>query len=615
MRLENPFATAGLLWRGFLMVWKSSPSLTLLSMLIAAILAFNPLAHLWITKQIIDMLTRFASRTSVLHLFTLGPADLAALATLLAAQMALWVGVKLLESLHHLIQQRARSQFELRAMRDLMRKCEELDLAYFESPENTDRLEKAMRGSLMSAWNVLWMLFDLIRAGTQALSLLLVLILLNPLAPLVVIACTLPQVFASAAAARARYKLWNDHSVDSRLLYYFPWLVTEKNYVPEVKFFSLTKYIRDQYEHYFNIAEKKHSKIAWTEQVGDFIWSTVSSGGAIAVYVYICVLAFVRLISTGDAVLYMGAVDRFQGALRGLFSDGAALYEHVLYLKDLFDLMDQDPRKVPGALAVAEFPENAPRSLQFGLEFRNVSFKYPYSDKWILRNVSFKLDTRQSVALVGKNGAGKSTMVKLILRLYDPTEGSILVDGRDLRDYDLNSYREMCSVMFQDFCVYALTMRENIGFGDIENIHDTPRVEAAATRSGADQIIKRMPKGLEGHLTKHYVDDGEELSGGEWQKVGLARALMRTNAQIIILDEPTAALDAFAEHEMFNTFRDLTRDRLSILISHRFSTVSIANKIIVIDEGKLIEEGCHEELMSKAGLYSEMYRKQADRYK
>jgi ATP-binding cassette, subfamily B, bacterial len=581
---------------------------------LSAILAFESLAYLWITKQIIDLLTKFAA-AGIGQLVTLGPMQIAALATLLAAQLALWVGSRLVSSVFHVIQTDAQGKFELNIMRRIMKKCESLDLAFFESSENIDRVEKCMRGSLMSAWNVIWMTFDLARTFVQALTLMLVLVLLNPLAPIVVAISTLPQLFANSEAARERFKLWRDHSTESRLLYYFPWQFTDKSGAVEIKFFNLSEYFRQQYEHFHKLHQEKHRKTMWKEQAIDFFWTIVSSTGAIFIYVYICVFAVLRRITTGDAVLYMGAVDSFQGALRGVFFQSAQIYEHLLYLKELFGLLDQKPEEIEGALARSLAPENAPRQLQQGIEFRNVSFTYPHGEREILSDISFTLPPKQSVAIVGKNGAGKSTLVKLLLRLYDPTKGSILLDGTNLKDIELNSYRDICSSIFQDFNHYSLTLRENVGFGDIENIHDTQRVEEAIAVAGAASIKERMPKGLDGYLTKHYADDGEELSGGEWQKVALARALMRNNAQIIILDEPTAALDSFAEYEMFKLFGELTEDRVSILISHRFSTVRLAKKILVLDEGKLVEEGSHKELMAKNGLYAEMYSKQADRYK
>lgn len=614
MWLAKAFESAGLILRGLLLVRSAAPFLTMIAMMLSAILAFESLAHLWLTKQLIDMLTRFAS-AGLGQLVTLGPAQLAALSTLLAAQLALWVGSKMLHAVFSVIQVDAQSKFELMIMTKLMRKCEEFDLAFFESSENTEKLDKSMRGSLMSAWNVVWMVFDIVRTTIQAVTLMIALALLNPLAPVVVAASTIPQLFASSSAARDRFKLWRDQGFEARIIYYFPWLVTEKNTAAEVKFFNLGEYIRQQYVHYAQLQRDKYRNAYWKEHIVDFFWAIVSSVGAISLYVYVSVFTVLRRITTGDAVMFMGAIDSFQSALRGVFYQSSQLYENLLYLKELFGLLDQDASQVPGALVKPLTAENAPRQVSTGIEFRNVSFTYPNGDRPILQNLSFDLPAQTSVAIVGKNGAGKSTLVKLILRLYDPSEGMILLDGGDLRDIQLNSYREICSGIFQDFGSYSLTLRENVGFGDIERLHDTQSVNEAIDVAGAGSIRDRMPKGLEGHLTKHYTDDGEELSGGEWQKVALARALMKNNSQIMILDEPTASLDAFAEAEMFKLFGDLTKDRMSILISHRFSTVRLAKKILVLDEGKLVEEGSHEELMAKNGLYAEMYSAQAERYK
>jgi ATP-binding cassette, subfamily B, bacterial len=329
---------------------------------------------------------------------------------------------------------------------------------------------------------------------------------------------------------------------------------------------------------------------------------------------YFTAFAFIALrtargdFSIGQLTFLAASFRQMRGLLEGLLSGFSNLAGQALYLDDLFSFFRIQPRIASRAGAL-----DVPQPIQHGFTFENVGFKYPGSERWAVRGLSFTLRAGEALALVGENGAGKTTLVKLLARLYDPDEGRILLDGHDLRDYSLESLRASIGVIFQDFVRYHLTAAENIAVGRIEAVGDQPRIEGAAARSLADGVIAKLPEGYGQTLGRRF-NTGVDLSGGEWQKVALGRAYMR-DAQLLILDEPTAALDARAEYEVFQRFKDLTRGKSAVLISHRFSTVRMADRILVLDGGRLLEIGTHEELRGAGGRYAELFELQAAGYR
>lgn len=297
-----------------------------------------------------------------------------------------------------------------------------------------------------------------------------------------------------------------------------------------------------------------------------------------------------------------------------LFSDLGYFYEHTIFASILFKFLDLERSSVVGALApIPDSPAPVPKRIDKGFEFRNVSFRYPGSDRFILKNLSFTIRAGESAAIVGENGAGKTTLVKLLARFYDPTEGVILLDGKDLRDHDPKDLHRHIGVIFQDYVRYDLSARENISFGQVDRMENEEEIAEAARKGGATDVVGRLPRGMDTMLGR-TLDEGVDLSGGEWQKMALSRAFMR-QAQILILDEPTAALDAFAEYELHRQFAELTTGKMTIFISHRFSTVRMARHILILRDGQLTEEGSHEELMAMGGLYADMFNTQAEHYR
>ncbi|MDP8909645.1 MAG: ABC transporter ATP-binding protein/permease, partial [Chloroflexota bacterium] len=325
-------------------------------------------------------------------------------------------------------------------------------------------------------------------------------------------------------------------------------------------------------------------------------------------FLYVAVLAVRGQITVGAVAAYVQAAAQLQGAFQGLLGGVQGIYEHGLYLSTLYDLLERKPR-----IAAPDQPAPVRRPFTRGIEFQHVSYRYPGNETLALDDVSFTIAPGETVSLVGRNGAGKSTVVKLLGRLYDPSEGRILIDGRDLRDYDPAELRREFSVMFQDYATYQFSAGENIGVGNVASADDSAAIARAAERAGADGVIANLPDSF-GTVLGKWFEGGHQLSGGEWQKIALARAFMR-DAQILILDEPTAALDAQAEHDLFSRIKELTAGRMALYISHRFSTARMADRILVLDKGRLIEQGTHDELMARGGRYASLFELQAASYR
>ena len=408
---------------------------------------------------------------------------------------------------------------------------------------------------------------------------------------------------------RFGYSLARSWTPERRELDYLRYIGASDDTAKEIKSFGLGDFITGRFKKLAHSYYLANRKLAIKRSIWGSLFGILGVFAYYAAYVVIVAQAVKGVISLGDLTFLAGSFQRIQGLLQGVLSRFSSTAQSALYLQDLFDFFDIEPEvKSP------EKPKVIPSSIQQGFTFENVSFRYPHTDIWAVQNLSFHLHPGEKLALVGENGAGKTTLVKLLARLYDPSEGRILLDGTDIRAFDLAEYRQKTGIIFQDFVKFQFKVKENIAVGDIEDFENESKMKEAARRSLANTVIQNLPEQYEQMLGKRFANNGMELSGGQWQKVALGRAYMR-DAFLLILDEPTAALDARAEYEVFERFSELTEGKTAVLISHRFSTVRMADRILVLKKGEIIELGSHQELLDKRGLYAELFQLQAQGYR
>jgi ATP-binding cassette subfamily B protein len=422
------------------------------------------------------------------------------------------------------------------------------------------------------------------------------------------IAAVVPPFLGETKFAMLAYSLLYQWTPERRELDYLRMLGASNASAKEVKIFGLGDYLTERARILFDRFYNDNRTLAIKRAATGTLLNLLPTAGYYTAYAYILYRALSGTLTVGDLTFLTGAFARSRALIEQIFSSFSGIAEQALFVEDLFDFFRTRPSIVslPNAVPV-------PRPIRGGYEFRNVSFAYPGSSKLVLDGVSFRLAAGERIALVGENGAGKTTLVKLLARLYDPIDGAILLDGVDLRDYRVEDLRKEIGVIFQDYMRYDMRVTENIGFGRIEALDDDERIRRSAAKAYADSVVSALPHGYEQMLGRRF-EGGVDLSGGQWQKIGLARAYMR-DAQVLILDEPTATLDARAEYEVFVRFSELTRGRMAVLISHRFSTVRMADRILVLEHGRILEEGSHEQLVALGGRYAELFELQAAGYR
>ncbi|HMA42430.1 MAG TPA: ABC transporter ATP-binding protein [Gemmatimonadales bacterium] len=574
----------------------------------AAILAlrivrsFIPVAVLWIGKLIIDGVIAAIAVARAGQ-----PVDWWALGGLVALELGIAVVGEALARASSLLESLLGDLFANRISVRLMQHAATLDLAQFEDPDTYDHLERARRQTVGRIG-----LFALLLSTAQDLvtlaSLAGVLLVQLPWLLLLLAVAVVPSFLSEAHYASLGYSLLFRWTPERRLLDYLRYMGASDESAKEVKLFGLSDFLVTRYARLSDEFYEANKKLAVRRNVVSTVLVTLGTLGYYAAYAVIIYLTVLGRYTVGSLTFLAGSFRSSRDLIQRILLSLSNIYEQSLYLGDLFTFFDVQPRVIskPGARAV-------PAPIRQGFEFQDVGFRYPGSDRWAVRHLTFTLRPGESIALVGENGAGKTTLVKLLARLYDPDEGRILLDGVDLRDYDLTSLRRNIGVIFQDFVRYDFILKENIGVSEIERLQEEARIEEAARRSRADDIAARLAGGY-GQMLGRRFDSGVELSGGEWQKVALARAYLR-EAQVLILDEPTAALDARAEYEVFLRFAELTRGKMAVLISHRFSTVRMADRILVLQGGELVDQGTHEELVTRGGLYAELFSLQAAGYR
>lgn len=580
------------------LAWKTGPGIITAGLALRLASAVIPVGMLWIGKLIIDSIW-----ASTHHIQSGSPS------------MWLLLTVEFLLALLGNFIWRAIDYFDIRLAdrftRDIslriMDHAARLDLQSFEDPVFYDKLERAR----VQATDRTVMLNSAGRFVQQAITVATLsagILAYSPLLLLVLVVGIVPSFLGESHFAFKGYDLAHSLTPVRRELDYLRQLGTSKESAKELKVYGLGGYLKKRFDHLTSDMIGKNKNLASRRLLWCFVLGIMGSVGYYAAYALLVFRALHGQISVGDLTFLAGSLAGCTSQIQALFSTFSAIADQTLFLSDLLDFFAVKPR-----ITNRQFTLPAPRPISDGFEFRNVCFSYPGSQRMILNNLNFRIAAGERIALVGQNGQGKTTFVKLLSRLYDPTAGAIFLDGVDLRDYDVDDLHREIGVIFQDFMRYDLPARENIAVARIEQLNDDGALRWAAHESRADEVIAKLPHDLDQMLGRRF-EGGVDLSGGEWQKFALARAYLR-EAQVLILDEPTAALDAAAELEVFERFADLTVDRTVLLISHRFSTVRMADRIVVLEGGQISEQGTHRQLIDRGGRYARLFEMQAANYR
>lgn len=580
------------------MVWEAGPSVVFWGAAARIASGIIPVASLDVMRVIIDDIENLLNRKQALpHTFWW----LVVLAFALAAIGTLFSRV--IDYSNTVLADRYMRYISVRVMEH----ASQLDLALYEDPEFYDKLERA-RVQATDRLATIQMMGQLLEQFITTVTLAGSILFYSPWLLLILIVCVIPALLGESHYAFLNYSLNFRQATTRRQLDYLRLLGASKESAKELKLFGLGGFLSAQYKKLSDELHAQNVSLARRKLLATSFLTLLGTAGYYATYAIVIYRTILGQYSIGTLTFLAGAIAGASTNIQTLFNTFSGIADQALFLNDLLEFFKVQPRvqSRPDALP-------APRPIRQGFEFRNVSFAYPGTSRLVLEDLNFRLERGERIALIGENGQGKTTIVKLITRLYDPTDGQILLDGIDLREYDLEDLSREIGVIFQDFMRYEMTASENIGVGRIEERDDLLKIAEAARKSGAHQLIQELPDGYRQMLGRRF-EGGVDLSGGQWQKIALARAYLR-DAQVLILDEPTASLDARAEHDVFERFAELTGGKMALLISHRFSTVRMADRILVLENGKIIEEGSHHELMLLGGRYSQMFELQASSYR
>lgn len=580
--------------RAIQLVWQTNRWLTVVLAVLTVLGGLLPPAIAYVGKLIVDAVVQAGG--DPWPAITWVAVELGLVAVLSAVQRGLNVSQSLL-----------RAELGHRVNRMILEKAVQLDLAQFEDSAFYDQLTQARRQASQRPLSLVNRTFNLVQSAITLVSYAGLLWTFSPLAVLVLVAAALPAFFVETRFSGEAFRLFKWRSPETRQQMYLETVLAREDHAKEVQLYGLGPTLLGRYNRIFHTIYGEDRSLtlrrgAWGFAVG--LLSTVAFYGA---YAWIAIAAVAQTITLGAMTMYLIVFKQGQSAFTGALATIGGMYEDNLYISLLFEFLEQPVPEDGEGLRAGPHPQD-------GLRFEGVSFSYPGASTPALRDVDLHLRPGEKLALVGENGSGKTTLVKLMTRLYAPTQGRVLLDGLDLQRWDRGVLHARIGVLFQDFVRYQLTVGQNIGAGQVEHLDDAERQQAAADRALATSVIDGLPDGLSTQLGR-WFQDGQELSGGQWQKIALARLFMRTEADLLVLDEPTSAMDAEAEARLFEEFRARTEGRMAVVISHRFSTVRMADRIVVLHHGQVVERGSHQELMDEGGRYARLFSLQAQGYR
>ncbi|MEU9685740.1 ABC transporter ATP-binding protein [Amycolatopsis japonica] len=579
------------------LTWQASPALTIVITLVTLLSGLLPTATAYIAKLLIDSVVAAIQ----------GHGTKSAIVGVALFQFGILVLTAVSQALTTYGQSLLQERMTLTIRHQVMDHASKLHLSYFEGSASYDMLRQAAQEAPTRPLSMMNSALGLVRTVITFGSMIALLVSISPLLALVALLAPIPAFISQSKYGARAFWLTLMMSPLKRRMDYLSSLVTTDTYAKETKLFGLGPYFVDRFQRLGQVFYDRQRTLTRKRSVSSTSWGLLSTAAGSAIALYIALEAVGGRLTLGDLALYTAAAASVQTSVQGLFTAFSGMYENNLYLDTLYRFLGTKPE-----IVAPPEPRPLPSTVEGHIQFEEVSFTYPGAPDPALDGVSFEIRPGETVAVVGRNGAGKSTLFKLLCRLYDPTGGRILLDGIDIREYDPVELRRQISAMFQDYVTYQGTAAENIGLGDLTHLVDRERIETSAKRAGADERIERLPSGYDSPLGR-WFDQGVSLSGGEWQKIALARAFLR-EAPILILDEPTSALDAQAEHDLFSRLRELSEGRTTLYISHRFSTVRQAERILLLEHGKVAEYGTHDELMAAEAGYAELFTLQAAAY-
>lgn len=581
------------------LVWETSPSLAFWFCLLTLFAGALPGAVAYVSKLLVDAVLHASNSADPVvreQAFRVVGLEFVLVVVLSAVQRGLSTCTALL-----------RAQLSQRVNQMILEKALTLTLAHFEDAKTYDKLSQARQRASSKPLSLVERTFGLIQNCISLFTYAALLIGFSPWAVALLVVAGLPAFAVETAFSGAAFRLFKWQSQETRQRAYLEWLMAREDYVKEVKLFNLGPLLLERFNEIFHRLYKQDRDLTLRRSFWGFLLGLISSVGLYGAFAWVVYEAVAGRISLGDMTMYLLVFKQGQSAVTASLSAIGLMYEDNLYVSNLYEFLSEPVPEAKGSVKVGAMPGD-------GVRFEGVRFQYPGAKGWALDGIDLHLKPGEKLALVGENGSGKTTLIKLLTRLYEPTEGRILLDGTPLDEWDVDALRDRVGVIFQDFVRYQFLVGENIGAGDVDHFEERPLWEKAARKGLADEFINELPKGYDTQLGR-WFKDGRELSGGQWQKIALSRAFMRTRSDIVVLDEPTSAIDAEAETKIFEHFREATADQMAILISHRFSTVRIADTIVVLQDGVVTERGTHDELVAKKGRYAQLFEMQAAGYR